>query len=204
MSWRSSAVAFLLGSLAIFTLPAHGGMFLADGRDVLRTDTGEPEGDDSLCSSYIAPVDIGWISSEFGDVRRASGQKLVHKGIDYAAAVGTPVAAAASGEIARIDRSPTYGRYVVIQHPDGLATLYAHLSRIERSLKVGANLEQGSVVGFVGKTGRARGSNLHFELRVDELPIDPAKLLNVNAETVSASGLRRQEDCRSQDMEASN
>jgi len=204
MSRRYPAVAVFLALLTISALPAHGDKYLANGRDTLRTDYGDGDADDGLCSSYIAPVEIGWISSEFGDIRRASGRKLVHKGIDYAAAVGTPVAAAATGEIARIDRSPTYGRYVVIQHPDGLATLYAHLSRIAGSLKVGSNLEQGSVVGFVGKTGRARGSNLHFELRVDELPIDPAKLLNTNTDAVSASGLRRQEDCRSQDMEASN
>lgn len=194
-----AAVALLLAH------PAAAGMPGSDFGSRFAGAFADREGDDtSLCAAYAVPVDIGWISSEFGDVRRASGRRLVHKGIDYAAAIGTPVSAAASGEIVRVGKSASYGRYVLIQHPDGLSTLYAHLSRIEAGVKVGDVLDQGAVIGFVGKSGRARGSNLHFELRVDELPIDPAKLLSVAAANADPSASDRQEDCRSQEQDARN
>lgn len=197
-------VTMALATAVIAAIPAKAGAPTSAYRYQLPSVFGEGDDDDGLCVGYAVPIDIGWISSEFGDIRRTSGRKLIHKGIDYAAAIGTPVTAAAPGEVVKVGRSVSYGRYVLMQHPDGLSTLYAHLSRVETELKVGASVDQGSVIGFVGRTGRARGSNLHFELRVDELPIDPAKLLKVAAINGSSTAFKQQKDCRPLELDASN
>lgn len=198
------ALLVLAVTFAPMPAPAAAGMPSSDDGDPLRAAFADGESDDGLCFGYAVPVDIGWISSEFGDIRQTSGRRLVHKGIDYAAAIGTPVTAAAPGEVVKVGRSASYGRYVLMQHPDGLSTFYAHLSRVEKELKIGVNVDQGSVIGFVGRTGRARGSNLHFELRVDELPIDPAKILSIAAINGRSAGFERQEDCRPKELDARN
>lgn len=89
-----------------------------------------------------------------------------HNGIDFGAGVGTPIRAAAAGEVI-VSRSGGwnggYGNYVVIRHPNGTQTLYAHNS--SNAVGVGAYVAQGEVIGYVGNTGRSTGSHLHFEVR---------------------------------------
>ena len=86
-----------------------------------------------------------------------------HHGVDYAAPTGTPILASASGTvlIARGGWNGGYGNYVVIKHDNGTKTLYAHMSKIGTS--AGARVSQGSVIGYVGNTGRSTGPHLHFE-----------------------------------------
>ncbi|XKT74652.1 MAG: peptidoglycan DD-metalloendopeptidase family protein [Patescibacteria group bacterium UBA2163] len=89
-----------------------------------------------------------------------------YNGIDIAAAVGTPVLASASGEVI-ISRSygynGGYGQYIVIRHPNGTQTLYAHLSA--NNVFAGAQVVQGQVIGAIGNTGRSTGPHVHFEVR---------------------------------------
>jgi LysM repeat protein len=89
-----------------------------------------------------------------------------YNGVDLAAPVGTPILAAASGEVI-ISRASGwnggYGLYVVIKHPKGSQTLYAHMSRT--AVAAGASVTQGQVIGYVGSTGRSTGDHLHFEVR---------------------------------------
>ena len=87
-----------------------------------------------------------------------------HKGVDLAAPTGTQIHAAAAGKvlIARNGYNGGFGNYVVIQHPNGTKTLYAHMSRLGTS--TGAQVEQSSVIAYVGSTGRSTGPHLHFEV----------------------------------------
>jgi murein DD-endopeptidase MepM/ murein hydrolase activator NlpD len=105
-----------------------------------------------------------------------------HTGLDITAPLGTPVHAAAAGLIsfagAQADAAGQlvgYGNYVVINHPSGCTTLYGHLSA--RSVEVGDQVAQGQVIGEEGSTGSSTGPHLHFEVRVDGQPVDPALYL---------------------------
>lgn len=110
------------------------------------------------------------ISSGFGPRGDA-----FHPGIDLAAASGTPVGAAAAGTVVFAGPGANYGLLIEIEHAGGLATLYAHLSRID--VVVGQQVEAGHEIGLVGATGEATGPHLHFELRVRGAAIDPLPAL---------------------------
>jgi murein DD-endopeptidase MepM/ murein hydrolase activator NlpD len=89
-----------------------------------------------------------------------------YNGVDLAAGVGTPILAAAGGEVIVAKGSGWnggYGNYVVIKHPNGTQTLYAHMS--STAISSGAQVSGGEVIGYVGNTGRSTGSHLHFEVR---------------------------------------
>lgn len=97
---------------------------------------------------------------------------LPHTGIDYAAAHGTPVRATADGSVSFANVRGGYGNLVEVQHPNGYATRYAHLSRI--GVRPYQAVRQGDVIGYVGATGLATGPHLHYEVRRKGQPVDPA------------------------------
>jgi murein DD-endopeptidase MepM/ murein hydrolase activator NlpD len=119
-----------------------------------------------------------WGDGEFGS-KRSNGR--THAGIDIQAPVGTPVMASKSGLAFRLNVPTGYGKYVLIYHPDGGITLYGHLS--DWNIDSGARVRRGDVIGFVGKTGNAKSKliepHLHFEIRKDNVPQDPRKLMKV-------------------------
>lgn len=115
------------------------------------------------------PVDAP-ISSRFGP-----RWGRMHSGLDLAAAQGTPVQAAAPGRVKSASFDGGYGNLVVIQHPDGSETRYAHMASL--GVKAGQTVGAGDKVGTVGNTGNSTGPHLHFELRVDGQPRDPLKSL---------------------------
>ena len=115
-------------------------------------------------SGFIWPVS-GTLTSGFGP--RGGG---MHEGIDIAAPNGTPVRAAAAGRVIVAGWSGGYGNLVVIDHGNGIATAYAHLSAIYAS---GGSVSQGQSIGAVGSTGHSTGNHLHFEVRVNGSPVDP-------------------------------
>ncbi len=103
---------------------------------------------------------------------------ILHPGFDLAAKTGTPVAAAAGGTVTHAGPAGTYGNLVTVKHPSGYETRYAHLSAV--AVHVGDTVATGDHVGDVGTTGYSTGPHLHFELRHDGHPIDPAPLLPLN------------------------
>lgn len=130
---------------------------------------------------FVMPVVGARLTSEFGKrrhpVRRVSH---THSGVDFAAPTGTPVRAAADGQVKFIGfERRGFGRYVVISHRYGSETFYAHLSASERGLRVGDTVVAGQKIGEVGRTGMATGPHLHFELRRNGNPVDPSQLLTV-------------------------
>ncbi|MFK0376231.1 M23 family metallopeptidase [Pandoraea sp. NPDC090278] len=140
--------------------------------------------------SFVMPVVGGRITSEFGTrrhpVRRVSHS---HTGVDFAAPVGTPVRAAADGEVSFIGfQHNGYGRYIVISHRYGSETLYAHLSAVVENLRVGDTVAAGERIGDIGRTGTATGPHLHFELRRNGNPVDPGPLLRQRATDADGVG----------------
>ena len=118
----------------------------------------------------VSPVVGGFrITATYGAKGRhwSSGR---HTGLDFAGATGTPIAAAEAGLIVEAGRSGAYGNRIVIQHDDGTATAYSHLSRIAMS---GGRVEAGAVIGLLGSTGNTTGPHLHFETTVGGALVDP-------------------------------
>jgi murein DD-endopeptidase MepM/ murein hydrolase activator NlpD len=118
----------------------------------------------------------GWLTSYFG-MRKSpfTGRRVMHEGLDIAANTGTPVMATADGIISRVKYSPDYGKMVIIDHGYGYRTIFAHNSKI--LVKAGQRINRGDVIAQVGNTGRSTGSHLHYELRLNGVPIDPRKTL---------------------------
>lgn len=119
--------------------------------------------------AFIWPLD-GTITSYFGP---RDGR--MHEGIDIDGEEGDPIVAAASGVVAYAGVMDGYGNLVVVDHGDGLATAYAHLSQF--AVMPGDSIEQGGLVGAVGCTGNCTGSHLHFEVRIDGVAVDPLPYL---------------------------
>jgi murein DD-endopeptidase MepM/ murein hydrolase activator NlpD len=118
----------------------------------------------------------GWVTSSFG--RRTSpfsGKTKMHYGLDIAARTGTPVTATANGIVSKVATRPDYGKMVVIDHGYGFQTCYAHNSKIH--VKVGQRVKRGELVTSVGNTGRSTGSHLHYEVRLNGLPVNPRTYL---------------------------
>jgi len=99
-----------------------------------------------------------------------------HLGIDYAAPVGTPVWASATGKVVECEMKRGSGNTVVLAHPNGLTTRYYHLSRFARGMKVGKMVRQKDVIGFVGTTGLSTGPHLHFSVTKNGAFVDPSKV----------------------------
>jgi len=121
------------------------------------------------------PVDAP-ITSLFGPrVHPIFGTVRMHTGIDFGATSGTPIRAAAAGRVVQAGAMSGYGNVVVIDHGGGLATLYAHQSRV--AVAAGTQVQAGQVIGYVGATGYATGPHLHFEVRINGTPVDPMPYL---------------------------
>ena len=124
----------------------------------------------------LAPIIDGWFSSNFGyRVDPFTGERSFHEGIDFPAEVGTSIVASASGIVLTAGPHPQYGRLLEIDHGNGLVSRYAHTSRI--LVKEGDLVMRGQRVATVGSTGRSTGPHLHFEVRLNGVPQNPARFL---------------------------
>lgn len=121
------------------------------------------------------PLDVQSVTSEFSPMRRhpVTGVLRPHLGTDFRAPWGALVRAAADGKVDFAGVGTGYGNYIRINHGPGIQTLYAHLSSIEPRVKRGAEVKYGEVIGRVGQTGLATGPHLHYELKFDNVQINP-------------------------------
>ena len=148
-----------------------------------------PDGRNMRKAFLRAPLSFSRISSNFNPNRRhpVLNTLRAHKGVDYAAPSGTPVKAAGDGKVIFRGVKGGYGNVIILQHGGNITTLYAHMSRFDRSARNGMRVRQGSVIGYVGQSGLATGPHLHYEYRKngahmnprtvklpDAAPIDPA------------------------------
>ena len=134
-----------------------------------------PEGKSLRRAFLRTPVDFTRVSSTF-DLHRMHpilNTIRAHKGVDYAAPIGTPVHAAGAGRVRFMGLKGGYGNVVEIDHSQGIVTVYGHLSRFAPGVYVGSRVSQGELIAFVGMTGLATGPHLHYEYRVDGVFKDP-------------------------------
>lgn len=150
------------------------------------TAVAEPAGPVTRLIAFEAPVRNHEINSPFG-LRRLPGQAARnHEGVDIAAPWGTGVYVAAEGSVLRTGYDPAgYGRFVEIRHPNGMTTLYGHLSRLD--VASGDAVEAGARIGLVGSTGRSTGPHLHFEVRRGDRQVNPVKVMGRAFEVVVAA-----------------
>ena len=125
---------------------------------------------------FITPA-RGRLSSAYGYRNDPfTGLRKFHNGIDIANGPGTPVVASMSGAVAAAGYNGNYGRYVILRHPDGFQTLYAHLARTHVSR--GDRVRQGQQLGEMGNTGYSTGNHLHFSIFVNGAHVDPQEYLH--------------------------
>ncbi len=123
------------------------------------------------------PVE-GQITGSFGErIDPFNGEGAFHSGVDISAVVGTPVIAPADGTVTFADFLGGYGRAVMIDHGHGISTRYGHLSNF--AVTAGEYVHRGDTIGYVGLSGRSTGPHLHYEVRINDVPVNPYKYLRL-------------------------
>jgi murein DD-endopeptidase MepM/ murein hydrolase activator NlpD len=125
----------------------------------------------------MRPVAGGWVSSKFGFRKSPfSDNHEFHAGVDIATHKGSPVMATAAGKVTFAGYKGTYGKVVYIDHGFGIMTRYAHLNRCH--VKEGQRVSRGEVIGEVGSTGKSTGPHLHYEVRLNDIPVNAEKYMS--------------------------
>lgn len=138
-----------------------------------------------------APVNFTRISSHFGQRNHPIMHRMrQHKGTDYSAPHGTPVQATGDGKVVFVGTRGGYGKVVELQHGSRYSTLYAHLSKYPKELRVGKEVKQGHVIGFVGRTGLATGPHLHYEFRINGIHHNPLTVMLPKRSPIQESNKR--------------
>ena len=124
----------------------------------------------------LKPIDYRE-SSQFGVRQDPINMNLLkqHNGTDFAAPANTPIPSPVPGKVIAAGPLPGYGISVEIQHSERISSLYAHLSKA--LVAPGDDIARGQIIGLVGNTGRATGTNLHYELRINGKPVNPQLLV---------------------------
>jgi len=136
-----------------------------------------------------SPLNYRRISSGFSNARRNPVTRKVvpHHGVDFAAAPGTPVVAAADGRVVTAAWQGALGRAVRVRHGSEYTTVYGHLRGFARGIRAGVEVKQNQVIGYVGSTGRATGPHLHYTLIHRDRAVDPLKFRNPPSEPLPAA-----------------
>jgi murein DD-endopeptidase MepM/ murein hydrolase activator NlpD len=128
----------------------------------------------------------GTVTSSFGEREDPiNGEGAFHSGIDIAAPYGSPVRAAADGDVTNAAMGSGYGREITIDHGHDVITVYGHLSAM--IVVPGQHVSRGQVVGYVGRSGRSTGPHLHYEVRVHMVPVNPHKYLRATFDQVAVA-----------------
>ena len=138
------------------------------------------------------PASLEFISSGFGYRSDPfTGGAAFHAGLDFRGPIGAPIYAAAAGTVSYAGVRAGYGNCVEVSHGNGLLTRYAHMSRIESH--VGQAVKPGEVIGRIGSTGRSTGPHLHFEVRINDQPVNPRPFLEANTHVFQEAGARHRD-----------
>ena len=123
------------------------------------------------------PVE-GQITGSFGErIDPFNGEGAFHSGVDISAGIGCPVIAPADGIVTFADFLGGYGRAINVDHGHGISTRYGHLSSF--AVTAGQYIHRGDTIGYVGASGRATGPHLHYEVRINDVPVNPYKYLRL-------------------------
>lgn len=145
-----------------------------------------PDGKSMRKSFLRAPINFKYVSSNFNPRRFHPVQKRIkpHRGVDYAAKVGTPVMAAGDGKVIKAAYDRYNGHHVFIQHGERYQTKYLHFTK--RAVKTGQTVKQGQVIGYLGATGMVTGAHLHYEFLVDGVHRNPRTVQLPKAEPIDS------------------
>ncbi len=160
--------------------PQQGGYYTLDGR--------------SLRKQFLrSPLEFSRITSGFTHARYhpVLREWRAHKGIDYAAPTGTRVRAIADGIVDFAGAQGGYGNLIVLRHQSKYTTWYGHLSGFARTLRKGARVNQGEIIGYVGATGLATGPHLHYEFRVNDVQQNPLRMVMPSAPPITPDQRKR-------------
>jgi murein DD-endopeptidase MepM/ murein hydrolase activator NlpD len=174
--------------------------FINDGKTYRATYYKDPTGDSdyyapdgrSMRKAFLrSPVKFSRISSRFSNKRwhPVLSKWRSHKGVDYAAARGTPIRASGDGKIIHAGRKGGYGRLIVIRHGGRYTTAYGHLHRYAKGARTGKKVKQGQIIGYVGSSGLATGPHLHYEFRVNGVHRNPLTVKLPEAKPVNTAYL---------------
>jgi len=142
-----------------------------------HTDYYDENGRSATKALAKTPVSGARLTSGFGMRKHPLlGYSKMHVGVDFGAPPGTPIKASGDGVVALAGRNGAYGTMVKLKHADAYETLYAHMSRLAENISVGSKVNQGQIIGYVGATGRATGPHLHYEVRLNNKPVNPLKV----------------------------
>ncbi len=135
----------------------------------------------------VNPASLEYISSGFGYRSDPfTGGAAFHAGLDFKGPIGAPIYAAAAGKVSYAGVRQGYGNVIEIDHGNGLMTRYAHMSRFAAAL--GQSVSAGDVIGAIGNSGRSTGPHLHFEVRINDRPVNPRPFLEAAARVQQTSG----------------
>lgn len=127
------------------------------------------------CTPSIRPTE-GWVSSRFGyRISPFTNEKEFHSGLDISSKTGTKIISPADGVVSRIRKTDGMGNSLTINHGYGFQTLYGHLSEV--LVKEGQAVKRGDVIALMGNTGRSTGSHLHYEVQLNEVPVNPERYI---------------------------
>jgi murein DD-endopeptidase MepM/ murein hydrolase activator NlpD len=142
-----------------------------------QTDYFDESGRSASRALLKTPVSGVKITSGFGMRRHPLLRySKMHTGVDFGAPTGTPIRAASSGVVDLAGRHGAYGNTIVIKHGEKYKTLYAHMSRLAAGVRKGRQVNQGQIIGYVGSTGRSTGPHLHYEVRINNRPVNPSTI----------------------------
>jgi murein DD-endopeptidase MepM/ murein hydrolase activator NlpD len=129
------------------------------------------------------PVE-GQVTGSFGErIDPFNGEGAFHSGVDIGSSYGHPIVAPADGVVTLTDTMGGYGKTIMLFHGNGISTRYGHLSGF--AVTVGQHVQRGDVIGYVGESGRSTGPHLHYEVRINDTPVNPYKYLRM---TVAHTG----------------
>lgn len=135
----------------------------------------DADGNGAIKSLKRTPINNAKITSSFTTRRKhpVLGFTRAHKGVDFRAATGTPIPAAGAGRVVARGYNRGHGNYIKIRHNGSYETLYAHMSKFVKNVKVGTTVRQGQTVGYVGSTGLSTGPHLHYEIIKNGKHVNP-------------------------------
>ncbi len=148
-----------------------------------------PDGKSMRKAFLRSPIEFSRVSSGFTKSRfhPVLNKWRAHKGVDYAAPIGTKVKVTCDGTVSFVGKQGGYGNVVMVNHQGRYTTVYGHLSRFAGGLHKGQHVGQGQIIGYVGMTGLASGPHLHYEFKLDGIQRDPLKVALPDGKPVSGA-----------------
>jgi murein DD-endopeptidase MepM/ murein hydrolase activator NlpD len=148
-----------------------------------------PDGKNMRKAFLRSPIEFSRVSSGFTLSRfhPILNKWRAHKGVDYAAAIGTKVKATADGTIDFVGQQSGYGNVVMVNHQGHYSTVYGHLSRFANGLHRGQRVMQGDIIAYTGQSGMATGPHLHYEFKIDGQQRDPLRVALPDARSINAA-----------------